>query len=154
MKRSELIVRLADEKDGDAITEFQLAMAMETENKKLNRQIVEKGVHKLFRRKELGFYIVCEYEGRIVASTMITFEWSDWRGGLFYWIQSVYVVPDFRRKGIFREIYAFVKKLVKEDPDLVGIRLYVEKENSRAISVYRNLGMSECDYRMFEEEIN
>lgn len=151
MNRSELIVRLANESDGDAITEFQLAMAMETEGKKLNKDTVERGVHLLFSRKELGFYIVCEYEGQLVASTMITFEWSDWRGGVFYWIQSVYVCPDFRRKGLFREIYNYVKKLVESDQNVIGIRLYVEKENLNAMAAYRNMGMKECDYRMFEE---
>jgi ribosomal protein S18 acetylase RimI-like enzyme len=129
-------------------------MALETERKELAKQKIESGVRGLINNPQYGFYLVAEEprENRVVGSLMITYEWSDWRNGLFWWIQSVYVIPEFRRRGVYRAMYHKVKELASGDPGVCGFRLYVEKENHTARQTYRDLGMSETNYRMFEEE--
>ncbi|PKD43362.1 GNAT family N-acetyltransferase [Rhodohalobacter barkolensis] len=144
-------VRKATPKDTESIIQFNIAMAMETENKTLKREEIEPGVHGLFEKPEYGFYMVAESEGKVVGSLMITFEWSDWRNGLFWWIQSVYVIPEFRRKGVYRTMYLTIKTLAEEKPDVCGFRLYVERENINAQKTYASLGMDETHYKMFEE---
>ena len=144
-------VRKATPKDSDSIIQFNIAMAMETENKTLKREEIEPGVHGLFQNPEYGFYMVAESEGKVVGSLMITYEWSDWRNGLFWWIQSVYVIPEFRRKGVYKTMYLTIKAMAKERDDVCGFRLYVEKENSNAQKTYAALGMDETHYKMFEE---
>ena len=144
-------VRKATPKDAESIIQFNIAMAMETENKKLKREEIEPGVHGLFEKSEYGFYMVAESEGKVVGSLMITYEWSDWRNGLFWWIQSVYVIPEFRRKGVYKTMYLSIKSMAKKRDDVCGFRLYVEKENSNAQKTYAALGMDETHYKMFEE---
>ena len=98
-----------------------------------------------------GFYLVAESDdGEIAGGLMVTFEWSDWRNGCFWWIQSVYVMPAFRRQGIYRDLYGYVRKMAEERGGVCGFRVYVEKDNVSAKETYRKLGMEECDYRMFE----
>ena len=99
-----------------------------------------------------GQYYVYEIEGKIVGQIMYTYEWSDWRNGSFLWVQSVYVNKNHRRKGIFKELYNYVRQIADSDEDIVGIRLYVEKENTSAKSTYKSLGMIECEYHMYEYE--
>ncbi len=137
--------------DADIITEFNLAMALETENKRLSEDILSKGVENLLANPELGFYIVAECKGEIVGSLMITKEWSDWRNGIFWWIQSVYVRSDYRRKGVYRSLYSYVKLLSEKEENVCGFRLYVEKDNQIAQKAYRALGMSEAHYKIYEE---
>ena len=144
-------VRKATPKDAESIIQFNIAMAMETENKTLKREEIEPGVNGLFEKPEFGFYMVAESEGKVVGSLMITYEWSDWRNGLFWWIQSVYVKPEFRRQGIYRAMYETVLKLATNHTDVCGCRLYVEKENTLAQKTYKALGMSETHYKMYEE---
>ncbi len=129
-------------------------MAKETEDKELLPDVVKAGVLTLLQHKELGFYLVAESEGKLVGSLMITTEWSDWRNGIFWWIQSVYVEPNSRRKGAFRALYQEVEKLSKEESNVCGYRLYVEKENLAAQAVYRSLGLEETHYRLFEKEVD
>lgn len=144
-------IRKATPDDSESIIEFNIAMAKETENKTLKRDEIEPGVSGLFQNPEYGFYMVAESKGKVVGSLMITFEWSDWRNSLFWWIQSVYVVPEHRRKGVYREMYQKVKAMAAERPDVCGFRLYVEKENISAQKTYTSLGMDETRYKMFEE---
>lgn len=146
-----LTIRKGSRSDASTIAGFNIAMAMETEGKKLAREKIESGVRGLMNNPDYGFYLVAEHDGHIVGSLMITYEWSDWRNGLFWWIQSVYVIPEYRRRGVYRTMYKKVKELAAGDPTVCGFRLYVEKENRAAQKTYRDLGMNETAYRMFEE---
>jgi ribosomal protein S18 acetylase RimI-like enzyme len=105
----------------------------------------------MIENPQMGFYLVVELDNGIQASLMITTEWSDWRNGMFWWIQSVYVRPAYRRQGLYRELYARVKELAEQEPAVCGFRLYVERDNTNAQQTYAALGMAETDYRMFEE---
>ena len=118
-----MIVRKAEAKDLSIIVEFQLAMAKETEFIELHRPTVEKGVEAVLCDDSKGIYYVAEEEGKVVSSLLTTFEWSDWRNGTILWIQSVYVRPEFRRKGVYRKMYAHIKDLVLNSDKLNGIRL-------------------------------
>ena len=150
MSRS-FTIRKATKQDAADIARFNIAMAMETENKELKKSEIEPGVKALFERPELGFYMVAEHEGQVIGSLMITKEWSDWRNGVFWWIQSVYVVPEFRRKGVYRSMYKKIKDIAAQKSDVCGFRLYVENENTIAQKTYSDLGMAETHYKMFEE---
>ena len=146
-------IRLAEKTDAAALVNFNQAMARETEGKTLDAQILQSGVESVFHDEKKGFYVVAEENGRIVGGLMITFEWSDWRDGWFWWIQSVYILPEFRGQGIYRLLYDFVKEAAREKQDVCGFRLYVEKENVRAQRVYEKLGMEATYYLMYEEMI-
>ncbi len=146
-----LTIRKASESDADSIIQFNIAMAKETEGKILHRHDIEPGVLGLFKKPEYGFYIVAVAGGRVVGSLMVTFEWSDWRNGVIWWIQSVYVIPECRRNGIYRAMYSSIKKMAREKPDVRGFRLYVEKTNIAAQKTYAALGMEEAQYKMFED---
>ena len=135
-----------------ALVEFNRAMARESEDKGLDEVVLARGVRNLLGRSDEGFYLVAEYNGSLAGSLMVTYEWSDWRNGRFWWIQSVYVRPEFRRKGVYRALHERVRILAKNAKDACGIRLYVERENTGAMATYRNLGMSETHYRLYEEE--
>ena len=146
-------IRLAQESETAALVEFNQAMALETEGKTLDAQILQSGVRQVFHDEEKGFYVVAEEGGRIVGGLMITFEWSDWRSGWFWWIQSVYILPEFRGQGIYRRLYDFVREAARAKEDVCGFRLYVEKENTSAQKVYEKLGMEQSHYLMYEEMI-
>ncbi|MCK5738961.1 GNAT family N-acetyltransferase [bacterium] len=136
--------------DAASIADFNCRMALETENYKLPPEKVLSGVKHLFDQPEYGFYLTAEFDGQVIGCLMITHEWSDWRDGLIWWIQSVYVVPEFRRQGIFRKMYAFVAEQAREK-QAAGLRLYVERENIRAQRTYESLGMVETHYKMYED---
>lgn len=142
--------RDATRRDTREIVEFQLAMARETEGIELNRYICTRGVEAVFEDRNLGRYFVAEAEGRLIASLMITTEWSDWRNGVVWWIQSVYVAPDFRRKGIYAGLYQHVRELAEGYEMVKGIRLYVDRRNEAAQKVYSRLGMNGEHYQVFE----
>jgi len=144
-------IRSATPADAETIASFNEAMAVETEGKTLDPATVRAGVRGLFARPEFGFYVVAEDGGRIVGQLMITFEWSDWRNGVFWWIQSVYVRPEFRGRGVYRALHGHVKAMAKNAGSVCGFRLYVEKENAAAQETYRRLGMHETPYVLFEE---
>jgi len=152
MSESTVLIRNADQKDTDILCVFNQAMAFETEDKRLHKDTVLEGVRQVLRNPELGFYLVAEMDNQAAGSLMITTEWSDWRNGLFWWIQSVYVLPQFRRKGLFSKLYAQVIELAQQSPNVCGIRLYVEKDNVNAQNTYTALGMSETDYKLYEVE--
>jgi GNAT superfamily N-acetyltransferase len=143
-------VRKAINKDIKSIVDFQLKMAAETEGIKLDEAIVMKGVTAVVNDNTKGQYYVTEINNRVVASLLTTFEWSDWRNGTILWIQSVYVLPEYRRKGVYRNMYSHIKQLVLENEKLNGIRLYADKSNFPAHKTYQELGMSPDHYITFE----
>ena len=144
-------IRRARPADAKAIVEFNSAMALETEGKRLFPEVIGAGVRSLLRSPKAGFYLLAQTTTEIAGVLMITKEWSDWRNGTFWWIQSVYVRPEFRRKGVYRALYAHIRKLAKADCRVCGFRLYVERENRRAQATYRALGMEKTRYLVFEE---
>jgi ribosomal protein S18 acetylase RimI-like enzyme len=150
-----ILYRPATRADIATIAEFQLAMALETEQLALDRATVLAGVTAVFDKPERGYYYVAEdsaagTSGTVVASLLITREWSDWRNGEVWWLQSVYVDPAARRRGIFAGLYRYVQNLVAENPAIRGLRLYVDQSNSAAQRVYTQLGMNGEHYRVFE----
>ena len=148
-----ITIRKAGLPDAEVIARFNTAMALETEGKVLAPEVINAGVRSLMARPEYGFYVVAEEGKEVAACLMLTFEWSDWRDGLFWWVQSVYVQPEYRRRGIYRRMYEKVRELALENSEVWGIRLYVEKENSSARATYHALGMEETSYRMYEQEL-
>jgi GNAT superfamily N-acetyltransferase len=150
---NELIFRLAKKTDVESLVEFNYRMALETEDKELDRECLKNGVQNMLNDSDKGFYLVAEEKDEGAAgSLMITKEWSDWRNGYFWWVQSVFVENNFRRQGIYRHLYEKVKSLAKEDGGCCGLRLYVDKENLIAQRAYLALGMDETYYKLFEEE--
>ena len=144
------IIRDATPADIDTIVDFNLALAEESEGKPLDADRLRKGVTALLSDGALGRYFLLEREGNIVAQTMITFEWSDWRNGLFWWIQSVYVHADHRGTGAFSALYRHIRDRALAEDGVCGIRLYVDKTNQHAADIYRALGMSDAHYDMLE----
>ena len=143
------IIRKAKPEDVEVIVDFQQRMAWETEHMTLVPGIIDKGVKAVFNDSSRGQYWLAEEKGNIVASLLITYEWSDWRNCNVWWFQSVYVLPEFRRTGIFRSMYMHIKnEAVKES--VAGLRLYVETNNSVAQHTYEALGMKSIHYKMFE----
>ena len=125
-------------------------MALETERKDLWPRVIGAGVRGLLRRPDSGFYSVAERDGHVIGALMVTKEWSDWRNGDFWWIQSVYVRPEYRRRGVYRRMYSYLKQLAARDRAVVGFRLYVEQNNRRAQSTYRASGMERTHYLIYE----
>ncbi len=125
-------------------------MALETEGKELPESVIFNGVSRLMEKPEYGFYLIAEKNTEIAGTLMVTTEWSDWRNGLIWWIQSVYVSPGFRRQGVYSAMYNKVQDLAAKNPDVCGFRLYVEKDNTVAQTTYKQLGMKETDYLLFE----
>ena len=144
-------VRVATPQDAATLAEFNAAMARETESKELLPEVIGAGVRSLLARPASGFYVVAEEDGALAGSLMITREWSDWRNGWFWWIQSVYVRPEARRRGVYRSLYHHVQNLAAADPGVCGFRLYVDRENGAAQQTYGALGMKATRYLVFEE---
>ena len=144
-----LTIRPALPADLAALVHWNAAMAWETEHKQLDSTVLARGVRGVFEQPQRGFYLVAERDGEAVGSLLVTREWSDWRCGDFWWIQSVYVVPDARRGGVFRALYADVEQRAAS-AGAVGLRLYVETENRHAQATYEGLGMQRCHYFMYE----
>ncbi len=143
-------VHTANQEDIPKIVEFQKLMAIETEDLALDNMKISEGVASVFDDPEKGFYMVSEADNQVIASMMITPEWSDWRNGYFLWIQSLYVIPSFRKQGVFRKMYQHIKQTVIDSEIFLGLRLYVEENNNSAIEVYTNVGMEGSHYKMFE----
>lgn len=143
-------VRAACESDIDFLVDSNAAMALETEHKVLDREVLARGTTAVFAEPQRGLYRIAEREGVAVGCLMVTYEWSDWRNGEWWWIQSVYVTPQARRSGVFSALYIDLEKQARATPGVVGLRLYVEKENSNAQATYEALGMSDSGYRLLE----
>ena len=148
-----LLIRDASPIDVASIVTWNAAMAWETEQKTLDPATLERGVAAVFAQPGRGFYLVAERDGVAVGSLLVTYEWSDWRCGDFWWIQSVYVTPEARRSGVFRGLYAAVQERAQR-ARAVGLRLYVETENRRAQDTYADLGMTRCHYWMYETPLS
>ncbi|MGE5383555.1 MAG: GNAT family N-acetyltransferase [Omnitrophica WOR_2 bacterium] len=145
-----VLIRQATDADMAFIVESQLKMAFETEGLLLDKLTVTLGVKAVAENPLKGFYIVGESDKALVSCLMITPEWSDWRNNWVWWIQSVYVTPPMRKTGIFGLMYSYIKSLVIEQPDVAGIRLYVDNTNVNAREVYKRIGMNDEHYRLFE----
>lgn len=136
--------------DVDQIADFQCRMALETEKLCLDKEIVHKGVSAVFDDPSKGKYWMAEFSGEVAGCLLTVSEWSDWRNGTVLWIHSVYVLPEFRGKGVFKNLYEHLKKIVLDSSEYRGLRLYVDKSNGDAQKVYESLGMSGEHYHLFE----
>jgi GNAT superfamily N-acetyltransferase len=150
----DLIIRQADLSDAAVVAEFNLRLAEETEDLHLGPDCVAKGVAAILADPSKGVYYVAEAEREVVGQVMITYEWSDWRNGNLWWLQSVYVRKDFRRKGVFRALFKHLQELAANRGDVCGLRLYMHSENGRARNSYQQLGMKPTKYEVFEMELN
>lgn len=146
-------IRKARLADCTIIAEFNNRLAWETEKLKLDAQTIRRGVRAVLKDSTKGTYFVAEHEGTVVGQLLITHEWSDWRNGNFWWIQSVYVAAAQRQNGVFRALFAHVQKLAQTRRNVCGLRLYVEKNNARAQRTYTRLGMTKTHYEVFETDL-
>ncbi len=146
-----LSIRPAVPADVPVIVEFNRLMALETENKALDVATLTRGVQAAFADPHKGPYYLAVDGDEVLGQLQITFEWSDWRDGWFWWVQSVYVRPEARRRGAFRALYEFVVARARQTPGVLGIRLYVERDNRRAQETYERLGMRRSAYVLMEQ---
>jgi ribosomal protein S18 acetylase RimI-like enzyme len=147
----QICIRRATPDDWPTIVEYNSCLVQETEHKTLHRERLEQGVKAILGNPALGSYFVAVDGEELVGQIMTTYEWSDWRNGMIWWIQSVYVQPSHRRRGVFRSLYQHVADLARRDPGVVGLRLYVEQNNAPAQSAYNNLGMRPAGYLVLEQ---
>lgn len=147
---ADIRIRDATWGDGAIIADFNTRMAMETESRPLPPELIEAGVRAVLDNPSKGRYWVAEIDGEVVGQLLVTFEWSDWRNGVFWWIQSVYVHADHRRAGVFSALYRHVEGLARKAQDVCGLRLYVEQHNRRAQDTYHALGMTAPGYLVME----
>jgi GNAT superfamily N-acetyltransferase len=151
-----LNIRLAKLEDAATIASFSAAMALETEGRRLDLDRLHKGTITLLESTDRGFFMVAELEQtgdrQLLGQLMITYEWSDWRNGVFWWIQSVYVDPAWRRKGVYRRLYDTVVAIGKADNKICGMRLYVARDNRTAQTVYRRVGLAPSMYEVYEDD--
>jgi len=145
-----ICIRAARTDDAEFLAAGNVAMAWESEHKQLEPATVTRGVRAVLDDDAKGRYFIAERGGQPVGQLMVTYEWSDWRNGNFWWIQSVYVLPEARRMGVFRSLYAHLEQLAKADATVCGIRLYVERENERAQATYRHCGLEDAGYVVME----
>jgi GNAT superfamily N-acetyltransferase len=144
-----LTIRPATAADLPSLIAGNTALALESEGKTLSEPTLRAGLEATLADPHKGFYTVAEAEGRVVGHMLVTFEFSDWRNGFYWWVQSVYVWPEFRRAGIFRRIFEHVKERAIANPGVIGLRLYVERDNLRAQQTYTALGLEEEPYFLF-----
>ena len=148
------IVREARKSDAPIIAKNNIQLALETEGMRLEERGALKGVETVLSDSDRGFYLIVENNGQMIGQCLITREWSDWRNGYFWWVQSVYVDKDWRGKGIFSLIFDKIHSMARERIDVVGLRLYVDRENTSARGVYKRLGMNESRYVMYEMDLS
>ena len=149
---STVTIRSARADDLTQIVDFNLRLAEESEGKKLDEAVLSKGVQRALASPEMCRYFMAEVSGEVAGQTMITFELTDWRDGVLWWLQSVYVRPEFRKIGAFKALFRHIATLAKETPDVRGLRLYVEQGNSRAQRVYEQMGMQPGGYLVYEQD--
>ena len=146
------VIRAATLDDVTTITEFNLRLAEETERVSLDRELVTQGVTALIRERSRGnYWVACSSGDTIIGQLMHTREWSDWRNGDIWWIQSVYVDKDHRRRGVFTQLHSHLRTLATSDPGVVGLRLYVEFDNLAARTTYERLGLHKARYQVMED---
>jgi len=147
---TDIKIRQAGAADVETIASFQCRLAAESENITLDLLTVRKGVRAVVNDPDKGRYWLAEIDGRTVACTMILHEWSDWRNAAVWWIHSLYVLPESRRRGVLKALYGHLRALVEADESLRGLRLYVEKDNRTAMAAYEALGMDGQHYKLYE----
>jgi GNAT superfamily N-acetyltransferase len=147
-------IRPAEARDAQMIAEFNLALAEETEKLRLDPLTVSAGVAALLKDPAKGLYFLAEIEGAVAGQVMITYEWSDWRNGNLWWLQSVYVKPEYRDQGVFRALFGHLQQLARKNREVCGIRLYMHADNGRARKAYERLGMTQTKYLVFELEVS
>ena len=147
-------VEPANAGDVETLVEFNVAMAAESEDKGLDPAVLRNGIQAVLEDANHGLYLVARSNGQTLGTLMVTFEWSDWRNGRFWWIQSVFVEASQRRRGVYRALHDHVRELAKRDVTSCGIRLYVERDNAGAQATYDAMGMHETAYRLYEEAWN
>jgi GNAT superfamily N-acetyltransferase len=151
-----VIVRPALREDIDTLVRFSSAMALETEGRQLEKARLRQGTRAVLDSPDRGFYMVAELADRsprkVVGQLLVTFEWSDWRNAVFWWIQSVYVDPEWRRRGVYRTMHRAILKRAKSRGDVCGVRLYVERENKTAKTVYGRVGLETSAYHVYEND--
>lgn len=150
MSSHQFRIRPAQFEDWPIIADFNIRLAAETEGKTLQQDIIEAGVQALLSDARHGRYFVAATSEAVIGQMMYTREWSDWRNGEIWWLQSVYVVPEYRNRGVFRMLYGHVEQMARESSDVVGLRLYVETQNSRAQAAYTQLGFHDAHYSVME----
>lgn len=146
----ELTVRPPTLADGAIIADFNCRLARESEGRELTPEVIAAGVLAVLEARAESEYFLAECDGRVIGQMMLTREWSDWRNGWFYWIQSVYVAADYRRQGVFTYLYREVVSRVEARADTVGLRLYVESHNREASKTYEKLGLLPTGYEVLE----
>jgi GNAT superfamily N-acetyltransferase len=146
-----IVIRAAAPADTAVVADFNHRLAQESEGKELDGALLERGVRAALADPAKGRYFIAERDGQIVGQLGITYEWSDWRNGWFWWIQSVYVVPAARRQGVFRALFRHVDQAARGDPAVIGIRLYVERDNRPAHATYEGLGLAWTSYHVMEK---
>lgn len=151
-ERTGITVRAARREDAEGIARCNIALARETEHFDLDFERTLQGVRAMFDDPSKGFYLLAESGGAVAGQLMITYEWSDWRNGVFWWIQSVYVAPEARGQGVYKALYADLLRRAGADGGVCGLRLYVEKENGRAQGVYERSGMRRTAYDLYEAD--
>jgi GNAT superfamily N-acetyltransferase len=142
-------IRRAEPRDAAVVAEYNRRLALETEAKVLDPAVLARGVARILADSTRGLYYVAEANGEVVGQVMLTYEWSDWRDGWLWWYQSVYVREDARRLGVFRQLFDTVVRAARDAGDVVGLRLYVEKDNLRAQQTYQKMGMSDGGYLFY-----
>ena len=147
---AETTIRNATRDDIAFLADCNIAMAWESEEKRLDRDVLTRGIVAVFDHPERGFYIIAERGDKRAGSLLITHEWSDWRNGGWWWIQSVYVMPQARRCGVFSSMYREIESRARTTTGVIGLRLYVEKENTRAQATYAALGMEPAHYSLYQ----
>jgi GNAT superfamily N-acetyltransferase len=147
-----ITVRDATSADIDAIVGYNQRLAGETEGKSLDPAVIGAGVRRGFSSPGMCRYFVAEAGGRVIGTTMLTYELTDWRDGVIWWLQSVFIEPEFRRHGVFRAIYRHIETLARQHPDVRGLRLYVHRDNARAMKTYEALGMEKAEYELYEHD--
>lgn len=145
-----LVIRQAGLADEEVVIDFNCRLAEESESKQLDRATVQLGVRAILGNSRYGRYFVACIDGRVVGQMMHTFEWSDWRNGEIWWLQSVYVHPDFRRQGVFRQLIQHLQAEAAASPGVAGLRLYVEEHNQSAQITYEQLGLKPAGYVVME----
>ncbi len=149
-----ILIRAACSSDASTIVQYNLNLARESEGLELNKEVLQGGVARALERPDYCRYFVAEVDGKVAAQTMLTYEWSDWKNGIIWWIQSVYVAPAYRRHGIFRRILEYLEGLAVEEGDVVAFRLYVHKHNQTAMATYEKLGMYHPEYLIYEKTVS
>ncbi len=146
-------IRQAEPTDAAVIADFNLRLADETEQLSLDPQLVRDGVDALLKDPSKGIYFVAESEGAVIGQLMITYEWSDWRNGNLWWLQSVYVKQEFRGRGVFRALFRYLQELARKEKSVCGLRLYMHADNAVARKSYERLGMKQTRYEVFEMDL-